>query len=285
MPDFPIIDTHVHLWDPQVFRMPWLDNSPHLNKQFGPKEYWEHTKETQIEGFVYLEVAVEPAYSLLEAKWANAIAEQEPRLMGIVANAPLEYGEQVRLYLAELAAIGPRIKGVRRLLQGEADVNYCLQPRFVEGVQMLAEFGFSFDICIRHPQLAAAVELVKRCPNVQFIVDHIAKPSIKTKLFEPWGEQMREMASLPNVICKVSGATTEADWSNWTPADLEPYIAHVLEVFGEDRVAFGGDWPVVLHAAPHTRWVQVLDQLTSHLSPEAKRKLWAENGRRFYRLG
>jgi L-fuconolactonase len=285
VPNFPIIDAHVHLWNPQQFRMRWLDDQGAINKPFGPADYREHTQGITVEAFVYVEVAVEPAYALLEAQWADQVANEEPRLRGIVAHAPLEYGAQVRHYLAALARIGPRLKGVRRLLQGEPDPNYCLQPEFVRAVQMLPEFGFSFDICIRHHQLAASIELVRQCPETSFILDHIAKPDIAEHVLEPWREHMRELAALPNVICKVSGMVTEADPQHWTAEDLAPYVAHVLEVFGEDRVAFGGDWPVVLRASSHARWVKTLDMLTAHLSPEAKRKLWAENARRFYRLG
>jgi len=149
---------------------------------------------------------------------------------------------------------------------------------------LLVEYGLSCDICIYHPQLAATVELVRQCPEVQFILDHLGKPAIKDHLLEPWRAQLAELASLPNVICKISGAATEADHQNWQADDLAPYIGHALAVFGEDRVAFGGDWPVVLMAAPYSRWVATLDALTTQLSPEAKRKLWAENARRFYRL-
>ncbi len=174
---------------------------------------------------------------------------------------------------------------MRRLLQGEADPNYCLRPEFVRGARLLPEFGFSFDICIKHHQLAAAVELVRQCPATSFILDHIAKPDIANHLLDPWREQMRDLAALPNVVCKVSGMVTEADQQGWMADDLAPYVAHVLEVFGADRVLFGGDWPVVLLASSHARWVETLDALTTQLAPEARRKLWAENARRFYRLG
>jgi predicted TIM-barrel fold metal-dependent hydrolase len=285
VPDFPIIDAHVHLWNPEQFRMPWLDGQGTINRPFGPAEYREHTQGVAVEAFVYVEVAVEPAYALLEAQWANQVAEQEPRLRGIVAQAPVEYGERIRYYLESLAAIGPRVKGVRRLLQGEPDPSYCLRPEFVRGVQLLPEFGFSFDICIKHHQLAAAIELVRQCPATSFILDHIAKPDIANQLLDPWRAQMRTLAALPNVVCKVSGMVTEADQQGWTADDLAPYVAHMLEVFGEERVIFGGDWPVVLLASSHARWVETLDALTTQLAPEARRKLWAENARRFYRLG
>jgi L-fuconolactonase len=128
------------------------------------------------------------------------------------------------------------------------------------------------------------IELVRRCPDTSFILDHIGKPHIKDRLLDPWREQIAELAALPNVSCKISGLVTEADPERWTTDDLAPYVAHVLEVFGEDRVVFGGDWPVALLASSYRRWVEALDALTTHLAPQAERKLWAENARRFYRL-
>ncbi|HZQ98475.1 MAG TPA: amidohydrolase family protein [Chloroflexota bacterium] len=283
MPQITIVDSHVHLWDPSRFRMSWLDGSPDIDRPMGLADYRSHTAGVDVGGMVYLQVEVEPAYGLMEARWAVERANEEPRLGAIVAWAPLEFGEQARAYLDELVAIDRRIKGVRRLIQGES-LDFALQPRFVRGVQLLADYGLTFDICLKHPQLAGAVELVRRCPNVQFILDHIGKPDIAAGLLDPWRAQIRELASLPNVICKVSGMVTEADHARWTTDDLRPYVEHVLESFGEDRVAFGGDWPVVLLASPWRRWVDTLDALTSGLSDDAKRKLWAANARRFYRM-
>ncbi len=286
MPDFPIVDSHVHLWDPARFRIPWLDSSLRLNRAFGLAEYAEHTAGIDIEAIVYLEVDLAPEYKLLEAQWIAELARREPLIQGIVASAPLEYGEQARAFLDALVAIDrQRIKGVRRLLQNEPDPAFCLQPRFVDGVRLLPEYGLSFDLCIYHPQLASAIELVRRCPQTSFILDHLGKPAIRSGQLDPWREQIRELARLPNVVCKVSGVVTEADHERWTIDDVRPYVEHVLEAFGEDRVLYGGDWPVVLNASSYRRWVDTLDQLTAHLSETARRKLWRDNARRVYRLG
>jgi L-fuconolactonase len=284
MPDVPIVDSHLHLWDPHHFRMLWLDGNELLDRPYGLREYDEQTAGLPIQAMVYLQVDVEPAYGLLEAQWIARLARQDPRIQAIVAYAPVEHGDRSRSYLEALAAVDPRVKGVRRLLQGEPDPAFCLRPDFLRGVQMLPEYGLSFDICIHHGQLASAVEMVRRSPETSFILDHIAKPKIAQRLLDPWRAEMAELASLPNVICKVSGMVTEAAHQNWTAEDLKPYIEHVLAVFGEDRVAYGGDWPVVLMASSYRRWVEALDALTVHLSHEAKRKLWAGNARRFYRL-
>src|SRR4051794_36054083 len=284
MPDFPLIDSHLHLWDPQHFRMSWLDGNAVLDKPYGLTEYREHTQGVAIEGMVYLQVEVEPAYGLLEARWAAARAVDDPRIKGIVAWAPLEFGAQARAYLDQLVAEGPLVKGVRRRLQSEPDPEYCLRPRFVRGVQLLAEYGLSFDLCIVHTQFPGIIRLVEQCPQVSFVLDHIGKSDIKGHVLDPWRAQIAALAAFPNVMCKVSGMVTEADHEQWTPEDLAPYLAHVLSSFDEDRVMFGGDWPVAFQASTYPRWVATLDALTADLSPRAKRKLWAENARRFYRL-
>jgi L-fuconolactonase len=279
-----IIDTHLHLWDPTRFRIPWLDGNDLLNRVYDLRVFREHTAGLNITAMVYVQVDVAPAYALLEARHIAQIAADEPRLQGIVAWAPLDDGPCARSFLDALVEISPLIKGVRRILQGEPDPAHCLRPSFVHGVEMLAEYGLSFDICIYHYQLPAVIELVRACPDVSFVLDHLAKPDIRSGTLDPWRLHMETLARLPNVACKISGVATEADHQRWTVDDLAPYIHHALDVFGEDRVLFGGDWPVALLATSYRRWVETLATLTADLSPEAQRKLWVENARRIYRL-
>ena len=273
-----LTDSHVHLWDPTRFRMPWLDGEPTLNKPFGVAEFAVASAGLDVESIVYVQVDAMPAYGLLEARWAAA----QPRVGAVVAFAPMEDGDVVRTYLDELVKIGPRIKGVRRLIQSETDPAFI--PTLNRGLQILPGYGLSFDICIRHHQLADTVRLVRGCPETDFILDHVAKPDIRSGLLDPWRQHMAELASMPNVVCKISGMVTEADHANWTMGDLEPYVAHALAVFGEDRVLFGGDWPVATLASSYKRWVESLERLTQHLSPEAKEKLWRTNAKRIYRI-
>jgi L-fuconolactonase len=283
MPGFPIVDTHVHFWDLAQNRYPWLEAEPRLNWRHGPAEYQAACQPVQVGGLVFVEAGAAPACALAEARWVASLADQEPRLKGIVAAAALERGDNVRPHLAELASI-PLVKGVRRLLQDEADDRYCLRPSFVRGVEALAEFGFSFDICVRHWQLAGVIELVRRCPTVPFMLDHVAKPDIRGRGLSPWREQLRELARLPNVTCKVSGMVTEADHNRWTREDLKPYIDHVLDCFGFGRVAYGSDWPVSTLAARYPQWVEALDWALAGCADADLRQLFCANGTRFYRL-
>jgi L-fuconolactonase len=280
----PIVDSHVHRWNPRQFSMPWLSNVPQLNRLFGLQDYQEQTQGLPIMAMVYVEVGVEPQEALQEASYVADLAREETRLQAIVAAASIERGEDVREHLESLLVISPLIKGVRRNLEDETEPDFCLRPDFVSGVRLLPEYHLSFDLCIKHWQLPGVIELVHRCPNTAFVLDHLGKPDIKSQMFDPWRANVRKLAELPNVVCKISGMVTEADHEHWQPVELEPFVNVVLEAFGEDRVLFGGDWPVVLLASSYKRWYETLDALTASLPLVTRRKLWVENAQRFYRL-
>ena len=284
MPPASIIDAHVHLWDPEEYMIPWLQNVPQINIKRDLDDYAQSTAGLNVEGLVYLQVEVAPPYALLEARDLVALARENAIIMGIVPWAPLEYGDKVRYFLDELASLGPQIKGVRRIVQDEPDPEFCLQPDFIAGTRLLPEYGLSADLCCNFRQLGPTVELVRQCPDTQFILDHIAKPNIRGGELEPWSSQMRDLASLPNVFCKISGVATEAQHDSWSIDDIRPYVLHALDCFGEDRVVFGSDWPVATLATTYTRWVETLDELTADWSDAARAKLWRENAIRFYRL-
>lgn len=280
---FPIVDTHVHLWDPGHLRYPWLDGNALLNKPYLLEEYKRACGPVQVEKMVFLQCECDFAQFQQEADWVTSLAQQDPRLQGIVPWAPLEKGDAARPALEKLAQ-NPLIKGVRRIIQFEPDIEFCLQPGFVKGVQALADYNFSFDICIFHPQLANTIKLVEQCPNVKFILDHIGKPDIKQHLLDPWRQEMQTLASLPNVWCKVSGLVTEADHEHWTEDDLKPYIDHVIQAFGFDRVMYGGDWPVAYQATEYPRWVETLAWAVSGCSEAELHKLFHDNAIEFYKL-
>ena len=285
MPAGPIVDAHVHLWDPTRLEIPWLAGVPPINRPMGLPEYSQATDGIEVAGLVYLQVEVHPVYALTEARSLVALAATDDRIKGIVPWAPLEFGENARTYLEELVALGPLIKGVRRIVQDEPDPEFCLQPRYVEGTRLLAEFGLSADLCCNHRQLGPTVELVRRCPGTSFVLDHIAKPDIAAGRMEPWASQMTELASLPNVVCKISGVATEADRDGWSVDTVRPFVEHTLAAFGPERVLFGSDWPVVTLASTYRRWVDALDEIVAGWPEVDRRKLWFGNADRAYRLG
>ena len=281
---FALIDTHLHLWDPGYLRYSWLDNIPLLNKPYLLDDYNRHCDGVQVEKMVFLQCEVDPPYYQQEAAWITSLAAQDPRIAGMVPWAPLEKGDAVRPELETLLAANPLVKGIRRIIQFEPELDFCLRPDFIRGVQLLADYGLSFDICISHIQLANTIKLVAQCPNVQFILDHIGKPDIKGGVLESWQTELRILAAFPNVWCKMSGLVTEADHQAWTPVDLQPYIDHVLDCFGFDRVMFGGDWPVAYQATLYPRWVETLQGAVSGCSAGELRQLFRDNAVAFYRL-
>jgi len=282
MEKFPIVDTHVHLWHPKQLRYPWLAEVPALNRPYLLKDYIAAYGALAIESIVFVQCDTHPDDGLKETAWVTSLAAVDPRIQGIVAWAPLEEGVQVAPFVEKLAE-NRLIKGIRRLIQSES-VDFCVQPNFVSGVKTLSRYGLSFDLCIFHPQLANAIRLVEQCPHVQFILDHIGKPDIKNQLFDPWKQEIETLAGFANVHCKISGLVTEADLETWTPADLQPYIEHVITCFGFDRVLYGSDWPVSTQASDYPRWVQTLTDAVSGCTSQELRNLFRDNAIKFYKL-
>ncbi|KTQ96427.1 hypothetical protein NS226_07510 [Aureimonas ureilytica] len=283
MPSVPLIDTHVHLYDPARLDYPWLASVPAIQGAFLMPEFDRARGAIAVEGIVFAEVDAAPGRELDEARFVDELAEADNRIRGIIASAPVERGAAVAEDLERLAAIG-RVKAVRRLIQGHADPAYCLTPAFVEGVREVGKAGLAFDICIYHHQLASATELVRRCPDMQFVLDHIAKPPIAAGGREPWASEMRALAELPNITVKISGVVTEADHANWRPDEIRPYVDHTIECFGFERVMFGSDWPVVNLASSYQAWVEMLDGFLAGVSDTDLRRFYRENALKTYAL-
>jgi len=178
----------------------------------------------------------------------------------------------------------PHLRGIRRLIQYHPAPDYCLSPKFMAGVREVGKRGLTFDLCIRNHQLASATELVRQCPEVSFVLDHIAKPGIAAGAREPWTRDLQRMADLPNVVCKMAGVATEADHTRWTPDDLQPYMAHAIACFGLERLLFASDWPVMNLATTFGAWVSLLDQVIAGNSEAERRALFRDNAIRTYRL-
>lgn len=281
MPDFPIIDSHLHLWDPQRLNYPWLKGLP-LDRPFLPADFRAASEGVEIEALVFLECAAAPDQTFAEAAAVLGWADEEPRIAAMVCNASLEQGDAVRGDLERLAAT-PKVRGIRRIYQDESDPAFCLRPDFVTGVRALADYGLSFDLCLKHPQLPATIGLVDACPNVPMVLDHIAKPGIAAGLVQPWADQMRDLARRENLVCKLSGVATEAA-ADWSPATLRPYMEVALEAFGPSRIMFGGDWPVATLAIGYRDWVALVDEVTADLSESERRQIFRDTARAFYRL-
>jgi L-fuconolactonase len=282
MPDFPIVDAHVHLYDPGAIRYAWMREKPVLDSPHGLAELDQARGPVAVQGLVWIEVDAEPGQHRSEARWVAGLAAREPRITGIVAHAPLENGAAAQADIEHLLE-HRRLKGIRRLLQDESDDAFCLRPGFAEGVRLLARHDLSFDICVYHRQLGSALELARRCPEVRFVLDHMGKPGVRDCLMEPWRTHIEALAALPNVWCKISGLITEAG-PRWTLDQLRPYLDHAIGSFGLARLMFGSDWPVSEQTHRYQDWVEVVDQVLGGASEDERRQLFCDNAIAFYRL-
>lgn len=284
MPNFPIVDSHVHLYDVARLRYSWLKAHPRIDRTSLLPDFDRARGPVQVDGIVFAEAWVDPGLHLHEAAFAQGLVDADPRLRGVVAHAPVERGAAVE---EDLDALGRNaaLRGIRRLIEIEPDPSVCLEPGFVEGVRRVGRRGLPFDICVKHWAMVFAIELARRCPEVQFVLDHMGKPGIRQGLREPWWSQVRELARLPNVVCKISGVITEADHARWTPEQVKPYVAHAVECFGFDRVLFGSDWPVAELTHAYPTWVGIVDEVVQGCGEAELRRLYRDNAVRTYRLG
>jgi L-fuconolactonase len=281
----PIIDTHQHLWDLTIFRLPWQKDNAKLARSFVMRDYLEATAGLNVVKSIYMEVDVEPSQQPAEADHVIALCRRGdgPMAAAVISGRPASDG--FKDYITRYQA-SPEIKGVRQVLHGgETPPGYCLDGRFIRGIRLLGTLGLSFDICIRSAELGDAARLIDACPDTRFILDHCGNASVRAKDLSVWRADIERIARRPNVVCKVSGIVASAAPDPWTADDLAPIVNHVLDTFGPDRVMFGGDWPVCTLAATYREWVEALRAIVAGRSDQDQRKLFHDNALAFYRLG
>jgi L-fuconolactonase len=292
MPNFPIIDTHLHIWDPARLRYSWIKGNPLFDRPYHVEDYRRDLGPVAIEASVFLECYAdfdaEGGQYIEEVVFVEDEARRDPALKAIVPMAPLEKGAGALPVLEEMAARHPMVKGIRRIVEFDADPRaLTLSPAFIEGVNLLGRFGMHFEINVNHTQMDIVREFVKHVPDVPMILDHCGKPGIAEGAIAQYREDVRELARCPNLWIKLSDLPVEADHARWTEADLRPYIAETIEAFGPGRTIYAGDYPVCLQATTLPRWVEVLDRAFAELGlPEQDiRRIYRDNANAFYRLG
>jgi predicted TIM-barrel fold metal-dependent hydrolase len=272
-----IVDTHCHLVYPDRLRYPWLDSVPALNRPFSLETYLRQARQVGITDTIHMEVDV--ALPDMEAETtlvtgfagiAAAIPSCRPEVPGFAA------------YL-ERAAANPKVRGFRRVLHTEPD-DLSAAPGFAENVARLGRHGLTFDLCTLPRQLPVVAGLVRKCPDVQFILDHCGIPDVKSGGLDPWRDHIRQLAAMPNVACKVSGVVAYGDPEGWTVDDLRPFVDHAIACFGFDRLVWGSDWPVCTLTADLGRWVAASHALVADASADERARLFGGNAIRLYRL-
>jgi L-fuconolactonase len=274
------IDCHMHHWTLAMERYCGLWMTPELKplyRDYGPHDAMPLMAQNGIDGVVL----VSAANSIHETGYLMGIADAQDYVRGVVAWIDMlapEAADEIR-YWSRFR----KLKGFRPYLQDLPEDDWVLKTELNPAIRAMVESGLSFDVLIKPRHISYTVEFVKRNPDLMVVIDHMAKPEIRTSAFDSWRREMEAFRELKRVHCKISGIVTE-DGDGWTLERLRPYVDAAIDVFGPDRLMFGSDWPVVNLVADYSRWVDAVDALLGNLTCVDQQKIWADNGERFYRI-
>lgn len=276
-----IVDAHHHLWDLAVRDQPWTAELPALRRGF----HLGDLEPLAAAAGVTATILVQTIHAAAETPEMLALAETSDLIAGVVGWTDLTAPDLAER-LGELrAGVGGRwLAGIRHQVQELADGSWLTDPATVTGLRQLAAAGLVFDLIVRADQLPACVAAAREVPELSFVLDHLGKPRIASGELEPWATDIRALAALPNVTCKLSGMVTEADLEAWTVEDLRPYAEEVLDAFGPARVMFGSDWPVSTLAADYARVVQAAQELTAQLTVAERECVFAGTATGVYHI-
>ena len=295
-----IIDTHQHLWDLEKLKLPWLDNVPALKKEHLPNHYLKAAEGTGINRTIYMEVDAHADHKQKEIDDMTMLCKSKDEIMqGMVISA--NPGDSGFSKFLEINSGNHYIKGIRQVLHTpEQPIKYCQSAEFMQGIRELGKRGLLFEICIRPAEIKDAVELCRQNPETFFMLDHCgnADPyvvngqrnkdtshpdSTFVHTREYWQEGVQQLGRLENVYCKISGIISRAK-TGWNAETLAPTINACLDSFGEDRVVFGGDWPVCNLGASLSEWVEALRQIVKNRPEILQKKLFHTNAERLYNI-
>jgi len=273
-----IIDTHQHFWNYDPKTHDWINEDMKLiRKDFLPADLAPILKENNVNGCIAVQADQTDAETQILIREAN----QNSFIKGVVGWVDLN---SIEIEAALDSYTDTKIlKGFRHILQAEPK-GFMLAPSFKKGIDALAKYNYTYDLLIYASQLKEAKEFISNHKEQPIVIDHLAKPNIKEGEWESWKKDINEIAQYPNVYCKISGMTTEANWNSWTMETLKPYIDKAVEAFGTDRIMFGSDWPVCLLASSYSKWLETLQNYFNTFSIDEQASFFANNAIKFYKL-
>lgn len=272
------IDAHQHFWVYNQRDYEWIDERmASIRCDFLPADLKPQLQHAGFEGSVLVQVR----QTLGETRWLLELAENNPFILGVVGWVDLR-SPHVRADLQSFAGKS-KLVGIRHIVQAEPD-GFLFDQNFLRGISVLEEFDLAYDLLIYSKHLPQAVEFVRRFPRQRFVLDHLAKPPVKSGVSDVWARGIRELAAFPNVYAKLSGLVTEADWQAWQPEDVRPYLDVAFECFGPTRLMIGSDWPVCLVAAPYARVMNLVKDYISGCDEKEREAVLGGNAATFWRL-
>jgi L-fuconolactonase len=273
------IDSHQHFWSYNSNEYGWISNDMEiLQKNYLPDQLKTELSSTGFDG----SVAVQARQSLAETQWLLNLADQHSFIKGVIGWVDL-CSPDVEEQLIQFSG-NPKLVGIRHVIHDEQDENFMLRKSFQRGIAHLKKFGLTYDILVFPRHLSNTIQLVSQFPDQVFILDHIAKPSIKDQKISPWKEHIEKLAGFRNVYCKLSGMVTEANVKNWKQEELIPYLNIVFDAFGTNRLLIGSDWPVCRLAGSYKQIMQVVLDYIRSFPEQDKKKILGENAVKAYDL-
>ena len=273
------IDSHQHFWKYNSVNHAWInDDMKVIQRDFLPEDLEPILKQHKIDGCI----SVQADQNETETDFLLNLSNQNDFVKGVVGWVDLRdnnIDERLEYY-----AQFEKLKGFRHIVQGENDTEFMLRPQFKQGITKLRPYNFTYDILIYHYQLEQAIQFVKLFPEQKFVINHIAKPDIKSGEYAQWQINMKKISLYQNVYCKISGMVTEADWNDWKELDFKIYLDTVVEAFGTDRLMYGSDFPVCLLAADYDKQLNIVQNYISGFSNTEKNKIMGENAIEFYNI-
>lgn len=273
------IDSHQHFWKYHPVKDAWItDDMKVIQRDFLPADLLPLLQQNNVDGCV----AVQADQSEAETIFLLNAAEENDWIKGVVGWLDLRAAnlEERLQHFSQFE----KLKGFRHIVQGEPANDFLLREDFCKGIAQLVKYNFTYDILVFPRQLKYVPAFVQQFPQQAFVVDHLAKPDFKKADFAEWEKAMKEVATYPNVYCKVSGMVTEAHWNSWNIEDFYYCLDVVTEAFGIDRLMFGSDWPVCLLAASYQETCNIVHRYFMQFSMEEQGKLWGKNAVNFYHL-
>lgn len=247
-----IVDAHQHFWHYDPAEYGWIDGRmAALKRDFLPVDLVPHLEQAGVDATI----AVQTQQTLDETMWLLQLAGEHEFIAGVVGWVDLQ-ADAVEAQLESVRR--QKLCGIRHIVQSEPDDRFLLGAAFGRGIAALGRAGLPYDILIYPRHLTIATDFVARFPSQRFVLDHLAKPEIRSAAIDDWARDLRRLAAAPNVWCKLSGLVTEADWQSWTPAQIEPYLDVAFDAFGPGRLIAGSDWPVCTLASDYSRTMAVV---------------------------
>jgi L-fuconolactonase len=286
MPNFPIVDAHIHLFDRSKVSYEWIGkNWPEIDRPHHMSDFDKARGNIAVDKLIYCELLPDPGFQFAEVEYIEARAKEDPRLVAMTASAPIELGAAIEENAEKLAAHSI-VRGIRYHVPKNAPLSFG--KTLIDAVKVLGRHNLHVELGANAQGLAEAIEVARLCPEVPMVLCHMGMtrgaPDVPRGIFEPWRQQIEILSELDNVVAvKVSG-TASVVGRDWVASDVRPFLEYLIETFGTKRCMYASDWPASSFAHAYGDWVELIDQVMAGASEQEKQDLYRNTALRVFRV-